>query len=47
MDLEFTFEENALQDFLQTLMPGTSVQAETLLGLADQTGREDLEDALV
>ena len=47
MDLEFTFEENALQDFLQTLKPGTSVQAETLLGLADQTGREDLEDALV
>lgn len=47
MDLEFAFEENALQAFLQTLKPGTSVQAETLLGLADQTGREDLEDALV
>ena len=47
MDLEFAFEENELQAFLQTLKRGTSVQAETLLGLAEQTGREDLEDALV
>ena len=47
MDLEFAFEENALQAFLQTLKPGTSVQAETLLGLADQTGREELEEALM
>ena len=46
MDLEFTFEENALQAFLQTIVPGTAVQAETLLGLADQAGREDLEEAL-
>ena len=46
MDLEFTFEENALQAFLRTLQPGTSVKGETLLGLADQTGREDLEEAL-
>lgn len=46
MDLEFTFEENGLQAFLRTLKPGTAVQAETLLGLADQAGREDLEDAL-
>ena len=46
MDLEFTFEENALQAFLKTVKPGSAVQAETLLGLADQTGREDLEEAL-
>ena len=46
MDLEFTFEENALQTFLQTLEPGTTVQAESLLGLADQYGREELEEAL-
>ena len=46
MDLEFTFEENELQTFLQTVKPGSTVQAETLLGLGDQTGREDLEQAL-
>ncbi len=46
MDLEFAFEEIALQAFLHTLKPGTAVQAETLLGFADQTGREDLEEAL-
>ena len=46
MDLEFAFEENVLQAFLHTVKPGSAVQAETLLGLADQTGREDLEEAL-
>lgn len=46
MDLEFAFEESALQTFLHTLQPGSSVQAEALLGLADQTGREELEEAL-
>ncbi len=46
MDLEFTFEENALQAFLHSLKPGATVQAETILSLADQTGREDLEETL-
>ena len=46
MDLEFTFEESGLQAYLQSLKPGTSVPASTLLGLADQTGREDLEDGM-
>lgn len=46
MDLEFTFEESGLQTYLRSLKPGTSVQAGTLLGLADQTGREDLEDGI-
>ena len=47
MDLEFAFEENVLQAFLHTLKPCTTVQAETLLGLADQVGREELEDVLI
>ncbi len=46
MDLEFTFEDNALQAFLHSLKPGATVQAETILSLADQTGREDLEEAI-
>ena len=46
MDLEFAFEENAMTAFLDTLEPGSVLLAETLLTLADQAGREELEDAL-
>ncbi len=46
MDLEFTFGDNALQTYLQTLEPGSIVPAQSVLGLADQSGREDLEDGI-
>ncbi len=45
-DLEYTFEESELWVFLRGLKRGQTLQAEALLGLAGNAGREELEDAL-
>ncbi len=46
INLEFTFEDGPLTTFVSQLQPGTAVQAQQLLALADQDSREALEDVL-